>query len=91
MENHWRRWRYTIILPITLGNRLNAICPAFIDPFFSSGVHLAMTGGISAAASIAASIRGDCSETEAAAWHSKRVSVSYTRYILYVLFAGCFF
>ena len=52
---------------------------AFIDPFFSSGVHLAFTGGLSAAASIAASIRGDCSEELASAWHTSRVSLSYTR------------
>lgn len=53
---------------------------AFIDPFFSSGIHLAMTGALSAAASICASIRGDCSEVEAAQWHSSRVAISYTRY-----------
>ena len=52
---------------------------AFIDPFFSSGVHLAMTSGIAAAASVAGSIRGDCSEAEAVAWHSERVNISYTR------------
>ncbi|KAH9174675.1 hypothetical protein EDB89DRAFT_458615 [Lactarius sanguifluus] len=60
---------------------------AFIDPFFSSGIHLAMTGGLSAAASIAASIRGDCSESEAAEWHSQRVGVSYTRFLIVVLSA----
>ncbi|KAI9444285.1 FAD/NAD(P)-binding domain-containing protein [Lactarius indigo] len=60
---------------------------AFIDPFFSSGIHLAMTGGLSAAASIAASIRGDCPEFEAAEWHSQRVGVSYTRFLIVVLSA----
>ena len=55
---------------------------AFIDPFFSSGIHLAMTGALSAAASIAASIRGHCREAEAAQWHSSRVSLSYTRYAI---------
>ena len=40
----------------------------FIDPFFSSGVHLAVTGALSAGTTIAASIRGDCSETSAAQW-----------------------
>ncbi|KAF8271874.1 hypothetical protein EI94DRAFT_493683 [Lactarius quietus] len=60
---------------------------AFIDPFFSSGIHLAMTGGLSAAASIAASIRGDCPESEAAEWHSQRVAVSYTRFLIVVLSA----
>lgn len=62
---------------------------AFIDPFFSSGVHLAMTGGISAAATIAASVRGDCSEAEAAAWHSKRVAISYTRCVASVRNLHC--
>ncbi|KAI0251931.1 hypothetical protein BJV78DRAFT_399245 [Lactifluus subvellereus] len=60
---------------------------AFIDPFFSSGVHLAMTSGLSAAASIAASIRGDCPEVEAAEWHSQRLGVSYTRFLIVVLSA----
>lgn len=55
---------------------------AFIDPFFSSGVHLALTGGLAAATSIAASIRGECPEGEAAEWHTQRVSVSYTRSVL---------
>lgn len=52
---------------------------AFIDPFFSSGVHLAFTSGLSAAATIAASIRGDCSESQAAEWHTARFTTSYTR------------
>ncbi|CDO75697.1 hypothetical protein BN946_scf184585.g10 [Trametes cinnabarina] len=60
---------------------------SFIDPFFSSGVHLAMTGALSAAGSIAASIRGDCTEAEAASWYSNRVSVSYTRFLIVVLSA----
>jgi hypothetical protein len=42
-----------------------------------------MTGGLSAAASIAASIRGDCPESEAAEWHSQRVGVSYTRWVFF--------
>ncbi|OSD04122.1 FAD/NAD(P)-binding domain-containing protein [Trametes coccinea BRFM310] len=69
------------------GWRLVGDAGSFIDPFFSSGIHLAMTGALSAAGSIAASIRGDCSETEAASWHSNRVSVSYTRFLIVVLSA----
>jgi flavin-dependent dehydrogenase len=56
---------------------------AFIDPFFSSGVHLAMTSALSAAASVAASIRGDCSEEEAASWHTNRFATSYTRFVTF--------
>ncbi|OOQ91177.1 radH flavin-dependent halogenase [Penicillium brasilianum] len=44
----------------------------FIDPFFSSGVHLAMASGLSAAATICASKKGDSSENTAADWHSKK-------------------
>jgi len=69
------------------GWRLVGDAGAFIDPFFSSGVHLAMTGGLSAAASICASVRGDCTEAEAARWHSSRVAVSYTRFLVVVLSA----
>lgn len=57
---------------------------AFIDPFFSSGVHLAVLGGVSAAVTIAASIRGDCDEKAAASWHSKKTAESYTRFFLVV-------
>ncbi|KAG5645434.1 hypothetical protein DXG03_006258 [Asterophora parasitica] len=60
---------------------------AFIDPFFSSGIHLALTSALSAAATICASIRGHCSEDEAASWHTKRVSTSYTRFQVVVLSA----
>ncbi|KAI1211406.1 FAD/NAD(P)-binding domain-containing protein [Annulohypoxylon truncatum] len=60
---------------------------SFIDPFFSSGVHLAFLGGLSAAVTIAASIRGDCDEDTAATWHTKRISESYTRFLLVVLSA----
>ncbi|EMD33059.1 hypothetical protein CERSUDRAFT_108283 [Gelatoporia subvermispora B] len=69
------------------GYRIVGDAGAFIDPFFSSGVHLAMTSGLSAATSIAASIRGDCSEAQAVQWHSSRVSVSYTRFLVVVLSA----
>ena len=38
---------------------------AFIDPYFSSGVHLALSGALSAAVTICAAIRGDCDEQTA--------------------------
>ncbi|KAF7554693.1 hypothetical protein G7Z17_g2692 [Cylindrodendrum hubeiense] len=59
----------------------------FIDPYFSSGVHLAVVGGLSAAATICASIRGDTNEAAAADWHSKKVADAYTRFLLVVLSA----
>jgi flavin-dependent dehydrogenase len=57
----------------------------FIDPFFSSGVHLALTGGLSAAATICASIRGNCSEETAASWHSSKITEAYSRFLVAVL------
>jgi flavin-dependent dehydrogenase len=56
----------------------------FIDPLFSSGVHLALNSGLSAAITICASLRGDCSEKDAMAWHSKKVAEGYTRFLLVV-------
>ncbi|KAF7297289.1 FAD/NAD P-binding domain-containing protein [Mycena indigotica] len=66
--------------------RLVGDAAAFIDPLvFSSGVHLAFTGALSAASSIAASIKRQCSETEAIAFHNAKVGTSYTRFLLVVL------
>ncbi|KAG6867584.1 hypothetical protein C0993_000873 [Termitomyces sp. T159_Od127] len=58
---------------------------AFIDPLFSSGVHLAFTGGLSAASTISASIRGDCTEAKAVEYHNTKFGVSYTRFLIAVL------
>ncbi|KAF5345340.1 hypothetical protein D9758_008428 [Tetrapyrgos nigripes] len=69
------------------GYRIVGDAGAFIDPFFSSGIHLALTGALSAASTICASIRGTCSEDEAAKWHTKRVATSYTRFQIVVLSA----
>lgn len=57
----------------------------FIDPFFSSGVHLALSSGLTAAVTISAAIRGDVTEKEAAQWHSSKVAEGYTRFLLVVL------
>jgi flavin-dependent dehydrogenase len=56
----------------------------FVDPFFSSGVHLALNSGLSAATTICASIKGQVPEGAAARWHSKRVEESYTRFLVVV-------
>lgn len=59
----------------------------FIDPYFSSGVHLALTSGLSAATTIAASIRGQVNEEIGSEWHTKKFSDAYTRFLLVVLSA----
>ena len=57
----------------------------FIDPFFSSGVHLALASGLSAAVTICAAKSGDCNENTAVKWHSNKVADGYTRFLLIVL------
>ncbi|KAL4900746.1 hypothetical protein BDW74DRAFT_188149 [Aspergillus multicolor] len=57
----------------------------FIDPFFSSGVHLALTGALAAGTTIAASIKGDVSEEMAGEWHSAKFREGYARFLLVVL------
>jgi hypothetical protein len=52
---------------------------AFIDPFFSSGVHMALTGGLAAAVTIASSIRGEVPETEVCKYHDAKIGIAYTR------------
>jgi len=57
----------------------------FVDPFFSSGVHIAMTGGLSAATTICASIKGEADEKTAQAWHDAKVGIAHTRFLFVVL------
>ncbi|KAI4173221.1 MAG: hypothetical protein LQ348_006625 [Seirophora lacunosa] len=59
----------------------------FIDPYFSSGVHLAMVSALSAAITICAVIREDCQESVATKWHSTKVADGYTRFLMVVLSA----
>lgn len=64
--------------------RMAGDAACFIDPFFSSGVHLALNAGLSAAATICSSLKGQTSELTAAKWHSKRVDASYSRFLIVV-------
>lgn len=77
-------WSYTASTYHLPNARICGDAGSFIDPLFSSGVHLAVTGGLLAAATITASIRGDCDEETAGSWHSKKTVESYTRFFLAV-------
>jgi len=77
-------WSYSASSYAFPGVRVAGDAGSFIDPFFSSGVHLALSGGLSAATTIAAAIRGDCDEETAASWHDKKTSESYTRFLVVV-------
>nr|GAT49260.1 halogenase [Mycena chlorophos] len=57
----------------------------FVDPFFSSGVHIALTGGLAAAVTICASIKGEASEELAQKWHDSKVGIAHTRFLFVVL------
>ncbi|KAJ7198970.1 hypothetical protein GGX14DRAFT_573055 [Mycena pura] len=57
----------------------------FVDPFFSSGVHIALTGGLSAAVTICASIKGEATEEVAQKWHDSKVGIAHTRFLFVVL------
>jgi flavin-dependent dehydrogenase len=57
----------------------------FIDPYFSSGVHLALTSGLSAALTIQGSRKSQISEYAAAKWHTTKVTEGYTRFLLVVM------
>lgn len=59
----------------------------FIDPFFSSGHHLAMSSALAAATSIQASIRGDCTEVDASKWYARKNDEGYTLFLLVVMAA----
>ncbi|EIW74123.1 hypothetical protein CONPUDRAFT_78276 [Coniophora puteana RWD-64-598 SS2] len=60
---------------------------AFIGPYFSSGIHLALSSGLSAAATISALIKGNIFETDAAEWHTVKVGTGYMRF-LYVVWSA---
>lgn len=65
--------------------RLAGDAGCFIDPYFSSGVHLAFVSGLSAALTVQAARKGQCSELAAAKWHSGKVTEGYTRFLLVVM------
>ena len=80
-------WSYSASCYATPNLRIVGDAGCFIDPFFSSGVHLALSGALSAAMTIRAAMMGDCDENTAAKWHSSKVSEGYTRFLLVVLCA----
>lgn len=80
-------WSYNATCYATPNVRLVGDAGCFIDPYFSSGVHLALSGALSAATTIRAAMKGDCVEHEAMKWHSAKVSEGYTRFLLVVLSA----
>ncbi|RDA96311.1 hypothetical protein CP533_1595 [Ophiocordyceps camponoti-saundersi (nom. inval.)] len=77
-------WSYTSSTYHIPYARICGDAGCFIDPLFSSGFHLAIVGGLSAAVTIAASINGGYDEETAGSWHSKKTWESYARFLLVV-------
>ncbi|KZP00964.1 putative halogenase [Calocera viscosa TUFC12733] len=65
--------------------RLVGDAGAFIDPLFSSGYHLALTDALSAAVTIASSIRDEVSEKDCIEFHDAKVSLAFTKFLVAVL------
>ncbi|OJZ87639.1 hypothetical protein ASPFODRAFT_70539 [Aspergillus luchuensis CBS 106.47] len=77
-------WSYNASSYAATNVRIIGDAGCFIDPLFSSGVHLALLGALSAAATICASMKGQCSEQAAGEWHSEKVREACTRFLLVV-------
>ncbi|KAL9078950.1 MAG: hypothetical protein Q9157_002134 [Trypethelium eluteriae] len=78
-------WSYSASAYAGPGFRLIGDAGCFVDPYFSSGVHLALTSALSAATSIQAVRRGQCDERKSAKWHGTKVAEGYTRFLLLVM------
>ncbi|TGJ86279.1 hypothetical protein E0Z10_g2483 [Xylaria hypoxylon] len=77
-------WSYSASEYASPNIRIAGDAGCFIDPLYSSGVHLAVNSGLSAAVTISAVLRGHCTEEEAMLWHTHKVAEGYTRFLLVV-------
>ncbi|KAJ5701353.1 hypothetical protein N7488_008901 [Penicillium malachiteum] len=80
-------WSYSASTYAGPNFRLVGDAGCFIDPYFSSGVHLALSSALSAAMRIQAVRRGEVSKYEGAKWHSTKTAEGYSRFLLVVMTA----
>jgi flavin-dependent dehydrogenase len=80
----WRDYSYFAKAFAGPGYRLAGDAAGFIDPLFSTGVHLAFLGALSAAATICAVLRGEVSEETAQTFHERCLRQAYTRFMVTV-------
>jgi len=78
-------WSYSASAYAGPNFRIVGDAGCFVDPYFSSGVHLALTSAMAAAISVQAVRRGQCDERSAAKWHATKVAEGYTRFLLLVM------
>jgi flavine halogenase len=80
----WRDYSYFAAAFAGPGYRLAGDAAGFIDPLFSTGVHLAFLGALSSAATICSVLRGELAEEAAQRFHERFLRQSYTRFMLTV-------
>ena len=80
-------WSYSASAYAGPNFRLVGDAGCFIDPYFSSGVHLALSSALSAAMTVQAVRNGDVSEFDGAKWHSAKTAEGYSRFLLVVMTA----
>lgn len=80
----WRDFSYTADAFGGPGYRLVGDAAAFIDPLFSTGVHLAFLGALSAAATVAGQLRGEIDEDVAIDFHDQCIRKAYVRFAVIV-------
>lgn len=80
----WRDYSYCSSSFAGDNYRLLGDAAGFIDPLFSTGVHMAMLGGMSSAATVAAVLRDGIGAERAARFHDGFVRRAYIRFVLLV-------
>nr|WP_052477641.1 NAD(P)/FAD-dependent oxidoreductase [Kibdelosporangium sp. MJ126-NF4] len=80
----WRDYSYFAANYAGPGYRLVGDAAGFIDPLFSTGVHMACMGALSAAATICSEIRCDHSAEALERFHHGYLAQAYTRLIITV-------
>ncbi|MEZ4383568.1 MAG: NAD(P)/FAD-dependent oxidoreductase [Nannocystaceae bacterium] len=80
----WQDFSYVAERFAGPGYRVVGDAAAFIDPLFSTGVHMAFLGALAAAASIASELRDGLTPAAAAAFHDSCVRKAYTRFAVIV-------
>ncbi|KAL9111519.1 MAG: hypothetical protein Q9227_004006 [Pyrenula ochraceoflavens] len=80
-------WSYSASAYAGPNFRLVGDAGCFIDPYFSSGVHLALSSALSAAITVQAVRNGEVTEFEGAKWHTSKTAEGYSRFLLVVMTA----
>lgn len=80
----WRDFSYVADSFAGPGYRMVGDAAAFIDPLFSTGVHLAFLGALSGAATVAGQLRGEIDDATAIEFHDQCIRKAYVRFAVIV-------